>query len=61
MHPFASAFDTPLPKPPAILVFFLSSRAPWAVPHEGDAIERLDDPYSGGMEDWHRQRGLWVE
>ena len=27
----------------------------------GGAIERLDGPYSVGMEDWHRQRGLWVE
>ncbi len=61
LHPFASAFDTPLPKPPAFLDYFLSSRAPWTVPHEGDAIERLDGPYSVGMEDWHRQRGLWVE
>ena len=61
LHSFASAFDTPLPKPPAFLDYFLSSRAPWTVPHEGDAIERLDGPYSVGMEDWHRQRGLWVE
>ena len=61
LHPFASAFDTPLPKPPAFLDYFLSSRYPWTVPHAGDAIERLDGPYSVGMEDWHRQRGLWVE
>ena len=61
LHPFASAFDTPLPKPPAFLDNFLFSRSPWTVPHEGGAIERLDGPYSVGMEDWHRQRGLWVE
>ena len=61
LHPFASVFDTPLPKPPTFLDYFLSSRSPWAAPHEGDAIERLDGPYSVGMEDWHRQRGLWVE
>ena len=61
LHSFASAFDTPLPKPPAFLDYFLSSRSPWTVPQEGDAIERLDGPYSVGMEDWHRQWGLWVE
>jgi hypothetical protein len=61
LHSFASAFDTPLPKPPAFLDNFLSSRSPWTVLHEGGAIERLDGPYSVGMEDWHRQRGLWVE
>ena len=61
LHSFASAFDTPLPKPPAFLDNFLSSRSPWTVPHEGGAIERLDGPYSVGMEDRHRQRGLWVE
>jgi hypothetical protein len=61
LHPFASAIDTPLPLPPAHTDYFLASRAPWTVLHEGGDIERLDGPYTVGMEDWHKQRGLWVE
>jgi hypothetical protein len=61
LHPFASAIDTPLPKPPAHVDYFLDSAAPWVVLHEGDAIERQPGPYTVGMEDWHKQRRLWVE
>ena len=58
LHPHASAFDTPLPKPPAHEDYFIESAAPWVVFHEGDNILRTDGPYTVGMEDWHRQHGL---
>ncbi len=61
LHPHASAFDTPLPRSPAFTDYFLASKAPWVVLHEGDNIERLDGPYTIGMEEWHRHHGLWVD
>lgn len=60
LHPLASAIDTPLPRPPAHVDYFLDSAAPWTVPHEGDTVERLPGPYTVGMEEWHKRRGLWV-
>ena len=61
LHPFASAFDTPLPKPSVSMDYHLASAAPWVLMFEGDGIERLDGAYSVGMEDWHKQQELWVE
>jgi len=61
LHPHASAFDTPLPRSPAFTDYFLASKAPWVVLHEGDNIERLDGPYEIGMEEWHKKNGLWVD
>lgn len=60
LHPFASAFDTPLPTPPAHVDYRLDSAAPWVVFHEGGEIERLEGNMTIGMEDWHRRHGLWV-
>lgn len=61
LHPFASAIDTPLPKPPVSMDYHLASAAPWTLMVEGENIERLDGGYEVGMEDWHRKNGLWVE
>jgi len=61
LHPHASAFDTSLPKPPAHMDYFVASAAPWVEFHDGADIERIDGPYTVGMEDWHRDRGLLAD
>ncbi len=58
LHPHASVFDTPLPRPPEFCDNFVGSAAPWVVFYEGDNIERLEEGSTVGMEEWHRQRGL---
>ena len=54
VHPFASAIDTELPKPPEQVHMMLGSKAGWV---------RLDakrgEPES--LEDWHREHGLLDE
>lgn len=61
VHPYASAIDTPLPKPAAFVDIMLGSAAPWVALHEGDNIERFDEYPDSSIEDWHKTRGLWVD
>jgi hypothetical protein len=58
VHPFASAIDTPLPKPPERVHICLQFKAPWCEPRRG-----RHDPHYGkfskeSLEDWHRRHGL---
>jgi hypothetical protein len=61
VHPFASAIDTPLPKAPEHQNIMLDSAAPWAEVPEGETEARFPEYPDDSIEDWHRQRGLWVE
>jgi hypothetical protein len=60
VHPFASAVDTPLPKPPEKVRIMLDHAAPWCeVPPEGSPGERHFPEYPDeSLEEWHRRRGL---
>ena len=61
VHPFASAIDTELPKPPARVHLMLKYKAPWVEPdiRDGDAAFELYPEES--IADWHKARGLWVD
>lgn len=60
VHPFASAIDTDPPVPPARVHLMLDSKASWVEPD----IRPEDATFPGypekSIEDWHRERGLWV-
>ena len=60
VHPFASAIDTPLPKPPSKVHLMLRYKASWVVPDigRGDKTYREYPPLS--IEEWHKKRGLWI-
>ena len=57
VYPFASAIDTPLPrpKPKERSLIFLGSRASWAHVPEG---RRFKEYPKEAILDWHRKRGL---
>jgi hypothetical protein len=54
-YPFASAIDTPLPRPPERQLIFLGSKAGWAHVPEG---RRFREYPREAIIDWHRKRGL---
>jgi len=55
IYPFASAIDTPLPKPKERQLIFLESRPRWAFLPEGRKFKAY--PREAIVE-WHRSRGL---
>lgn len=61
VHPFASAIDSELPKPPVKTHLMLKYKASWVEPdvEEGDLTFELYPEES--IEDWHKRHGLWVE
>jgi hypothetical protein len=58
VHPFASAIDTPLPKPPGRDHIMLDYAAPWCeIPSGPD--ERLFPEFPDeSLADWHQRHGL---
>jgi hypothetical protein len=59
IYPFASAVDTPLPEPPEMTHLMLENNASWVrllVTDHDASFDRYPDT---GIEDWHRQRGLF--
>jgi hypothetical protein len=61
VHPFASAIDTRLPKPPSKVHLMLKFKAPWVVPDTGRGDRKFQKYPKDSIEDWHRKRGLWIE
>jgi hypothetical protein len=55
VYPFASAIDTPLPKPKERQLIFLGSKANWAHVPGG---KRFREYPREAIIDWHRKRGL---
>ena len=60
-HPFASAIDAPLPKPPSKVHMMLGSKAAWVAPEIGPDDQCFDSYPEESLEDWHRARGLWLD
>jgi len=60
LHPFASAIDSPLPRPPEHVHLMLGSKAGWVVPAIGPKDTSFEEYPVQSIEDWHRERGLWV-
>ena len=58
IHPFASAIDTPLPKPPERVRLMLNYAAPWCeIPENGNELH-FDEYPEESLEEWHRRHGL---
>lgn len=55
VYPFASAIDTPLPRPKERQLIFLGSKAGWAPVPEGRRFRAYPRE---AIIDWHRSRGL---
>lgn len=59
VHPFASAIDTPLPRPPETLRIMLASAAPWCEVPDRDGERRFPGFPDESLEDWHRRHDLY--
>jgi hypothetical protein len=60
VHPFASAIDTDLPIPPSRVHVLLRFKASWVEPVVGPQDQCFDEYPIQSIEDWHRERGLWI-
>lgn len=59
VHPFASAIDTPLPKPPEKVRLMLNYAASWCeIPSNEDERHFPEYPEES-LEAWHRRHGLY--
>ena len=61
VYPFASAIDTPLPKPPEEVELMLNYAAPWADIPSGAQHTHFAKYPDESIIDWHRKRGLVVD
>ena len=61
IHPFASAIDTPLPRPPEKTVLMTRYAPGWADIPGGPEVSRFEVYPDRGIEDWHRSRGLYLD
>lgn len=59
VYPFASAIDTPLPEPPEMTHLMLDEKASWVRLCASEHDAKFDKYPDTGIEDWHRQRGLF--
>jgi hypothetical protein len=60
VHPFASAIDTELPKPPSSVHLLLRDKASWVEPQIGPNDDCFDGYPELSIEDWHKKHGLWI-
>jgi hypothetical protein len=58
LHPFASAIDTPLPKPPEQVHIMLGSKPDWVRLDAGDGEACFAEYPTQSLADWHRQHGF---
>jgi len=61
IYPFASAIDTPLPKPPEEVELMLNYAAPWCEIPSGPGHTHFAEYPTESIIDWHRKRGLYVD
>ncbi|MGF1625643.1 MAG: GFA family protein [Alphaproteobacteria bacterium] len=61
VHPFASAIDSELPRPPETVHIMLRFKPGWVVPQVGPDDRSFDGYPEESIADWHRARGLWVD
>lgn len=61
IHPFASAVDTDLPRPPSRVHLMLKYKASWVVPDIGPDDDVFDLYPEKSIEEWHRDHGQWIE
>lgn len=61
VHPFASAIDSDLPAPPARVHLMLRYKASWVEPVVGPHDQTFQEYPAQSIEEWHRERGLWID
>ena len=61
MYPFASAIDTPLPKPPEEVELMLNYAPKWVDVPSGRGHTHFREYPREGIADWHARRGLTVD
>jgi hypothetical protein len=61
VHPFASAIDTALPKPPSKVHLMLRFKPGWVAPDIGSGDRKFQLYPKESIEDWHKKRGLWID
>lgn len=61
VHPFASAIDTDLPKPPEKVHLMLKYKANWVEPEIGEGDKVFDLYPEESIADWHKRTGMWVD
>mgnify|MGYP001597247319 FL=1 len=59
IHPFASAIDTELPVPEEMVCILEGSKPKWVRWPEGK--KKVVKQYDLSLEDWHKEKGLYVE
>ncbi len=58
VHPYASAIDTPLPKPPERTHLMLASKAEWVEPAAAESDRQHDEYPDESLAEWHCRLGL---
>lgn len=61
VHPFASAIDSELPVPPTSTHLMLRFKPSWVVPDIRDGDLTFDLYPEQSLEEWHREKRLWVK
>lgn len=61
VHPMASAIDTELPAPPDRVHIMLGFKANWVRPDIGPQDRCHAGLPQQSIEEWHRERGLWID
>jgi hypothetical protein len=61
VYPFASAIDTPLPRPAEHVHLMLGSKPDWVEVPEGSNHKKFEGYPDESITDWHAQRGLSEE
>ena len=61
IYPFASAIDTPLPRPPERIYIMLDFAAPWCEIPEGSSEKRFAEYPDEAIIDWHKHHNLYDE
>jgi hypothetical protein len=61
VHPFASAIDSDLPKPPEKVHLMLKYKANWVEPDIGRKDNAFDVYPEESIADWHKRTGMWVD
>jgi hypothetical protein len=59
VYPYASAINTPLPKPPELVHIMLDFAAPWVEVPSGPGHQQFARYPEESVEEWHRRHGLY--
>jgi len=60
-YPFASAIDTPLPKPKRVVCIMLKYKASWAHVPSSEEADLFDEYGGGSIKSWHEKNNALVK